>query len=239
MQKIKFYPMNDIYANFLDKPKPASSFLPKWYKDMPNFADGQDRHGIHKDYGSEANTTVKHCAPFLDALTMGYVWSLAVDIEVLREGDSFHFGWRPSGDFVTSHIESQHPGLPAVADGESFVMKWSFDYKIVTPKGYSTLFTHPFNRNDLPFRTFTGVVETDSFELPVQFPFQLISKNIGESLIIPKGTPVVQMIPFKRDNWKSELGNYDPLAAERGWFNLSSTIVKSYKNNYWKKKKYV
>jgi hypothetical protein len=139
------------------------------------------------------------------------------------------------------HTEDQHPGLPNPVEMEksknSNVLKWASPFTIVTPKGYSCLFTHPFNRHDLPFRTFTGVVDTDSFKLPVQFPFQMITE-VKDILIIEKGTPVCQILPFKRETWSNKVEVMDTTEHNKNHFNYVSTIVKSYKKNHWSKKVY-
>ena len=240
--KIKFRPLDEKLEGIIDPPKPASQFLPEWYKNMPQFLPftGDSTHGLSPYNNQSTNTTLKHCPPFLDSLTTGYIYSLPADIEVRIGIDGYlSFKWRTDGDFVIAHTEEQHPGLPSVVDGDSSVMKWGFDFRITTPPGYSTMFTHPFNRHDLPFRTFTGVVETDSYPQAVQFPFQFLSSQITEeNLIIKRGTPLVQIIPFKRESWTSEVEKPDYKKAFKDSFMFNSTIVKSYKNNFWKKKTY-
>jgi hypothetical protein len=101
------------------------------------------------------------------------------------------------------------------------------------------LFTHPLNRHDLPFRTFSGVVETDSYTLAVQFPFQFTKElEKGESYIIEKGTPVVQMVPIKRDSWEREKIEPNENEIKKNAFEYFSTISRSYKKNFWQKKEY-
>jgi hypothetical protein len=108
------------------------------------------------------------------------------------------------------------------------------------PKGYSILYTHPLNRHDLPFRTFSGVVESDNYDLPVNFPFQLIiSLKENENLIVPKGTPVVQFIPIKRENWNHEKIVEQNLYKRQKASNLiNGTLVNAYKKLFWVKKTY-
>jgi hypothetical protein len=55
--------------------------------------------------------------------------------------------------------------------------------------------------------TLTGVVDTDAYPLVVLFPFMM--KNTFEG-VIEKGTPVVQIIPFKREDWKKRI--YDKIS---------------------------
>ena len=118
---------------------------------------------------------------------------------------------------------------------------------IKTPPGYSVLFTHPMNWHYLPFYSLSGVVDTDTYTMPVLFPFMM--KNNFEG-IIPKGTPVIQIIPFKRDDWKSNI--YDKVSPvfrakqsdvakdydSRRYVN-GKAVGGIYKKDYRKKKRYL
>src|SRR5260370_372658 len=76
--------------------------------------------------------------------------------------------------------------------------------------GYSILFTHPVNRADLPFTTFTGLVDCDTFhDSPVNFPARW--HDTGFNGVLPKGTPVAQCLPVKRESWASQ---FDMLSNE-------------------------
>jgi len=62
------------------------------------------------------------------------------------------------------------------------------------------LFTHPFNRFDLPFTTLTGLVDCDRYhDNWIHFPAHW--HDIDFSGVLPKGTPVAQCVPVRRDNW--------------------------------------
>ena len=78
--------------------------------------------------------------------------------------------------------------------------KWTVPWSIETPKGFSLLFTHPLNRMELPFVTMSGIVDTDEYECPVNLPFLIREGFMG---VIPKGTPIAQVIPIKREKWSS------------------------------------
>jgi hypothetical protein len=108
-------------------------------------------------------------------------------------------------------------------------------WSIKTPNGYSSLFTHPINRIDLPFYTLGGIVDTDKWGEAGNHPF--VFKNGWEG-IIPKGTPYAQIIPFKRDNWESiikpELHGYH----EKNIRKRDSILRGWYKKNAWSTKRY-
>jgi hypothetical protein len=108
-------------------------------------------------------------------------------------------------------------------------------YNINTPNGYSLLAVHPLNRIELPFHTLSGVIDTDNFNTPINFPFY-IKKNFEG--IIKTGTPLVQLIPFKRENWNIKEGQYDPNQTKQNWFKFYEDIKHAYKNQSWSKKTY-
>jgi hypothetical protein len=99
------------------------------------------------------------------------------------------------------------------------------------PKGYSALFTHPLNRFDLPFFTASGIVDADYGMGGGGVSF-CIDKNFEG--VIPAGTPIVQIFPFKRDDWKSE---YLQNTKEIVW-NPRKNISGWYRKNVWKRKHY-
>jgi hypothetical protein len=82
----------------------------------------------------------------------------------------------------------------------------------------------------------TGVVDTDTFPVPVNFPFFVREDFDG---IIPEGTPIAQVIPFKRTDWKSEVDEENQ-ANPPAWFlnNVFNPPFNFYKRTFWKRKKY-
>ena len=204
MNNISFTPdLSFELSEAVAPPSPAILNIPTWYKDTNLRIGGEQRDGLSDGNTQSPNTTVKGCSPFLDAFGFGYIYTLPLDVEIRDNGKGYDFNWRAKGDFLTMHDRSQSPLTPPAIGGETEIVKWMNAFFIKTPPGYSCLFTHPLNRNELPFRTFSGVVDTDSYNLPVHFPFQLVSKE--KNFIIEKGTPICQIIPFKREDWKSSI----------------------------------
>jgi hypothetical protein len=110
-------------------------------------------------------------------------------------------------------------------------MDWYYE----TPPGYSVMITHPMNRHDLPFYTLSVIVDADNWGLPVFVSFFL---KRGFRGVIPKGTPLFQMIPFKRDDWElevvydsKELNKYELRAEKR-----RTDLFGHYKKTAWVKK---
>jgi hypothetical protein len=238
--KVQFEPFDKEAELLFEMPKPAAKSIPGWYKDMAVHMDGEKTTGLSKTTNVVSNLTLKGCSPFLDALTSGYMFELPFDIEFRRNKEGMiNIRWATNVNYIGSHGPDQAPGLPGPVGGSETLLKWRPGWRIITPKGYSALFTHPLNRHDLPFRTFSGVVDTDMYELGVEFPFQLLNNIEEDIFILKKGTPICQVIPFKREDWKSEEVPFDEDANKKNGFKLKSEIVRSYKKQFWKKKNYL
>jgi hypothetical protein len=68
-------------------------------------------------------------------------------------------------------------------------------------------------------------VDTDVLETHANSPF-VIEENFEG--IIPKGTPMFQVIPFKRENWEMEISEMKEKDIFYRYERLHSTISSSY-----------
>ena len=237
--KLKFEPTDKEAHLFFEKPSPAVKHIPQWYKNMPLHMDNEKITGLNKESVAVSNLTLKGCSPFLDAISSGYMFTLPADLEFRNyPGKGINVRWAVAVDLLGSHGINQAPGLPAPFDGNADLLKWKPGWRIITPPGYSCFFTHPINRNELPFRTLSGIVDTDSYPLGVEFPFQLL-KNIKDDIfILEKGTPICQVLPFKRESWQGQEIAFDEEKNKKGGFLLKSKIERSYKKQFWHRKQY-
>ena len=195
------------FETILPRPMPAVQGLPEWFKGMPAKA-------FNATTGLE-DMTVKKCPPFIDAMTYGFLMPLLVDLE-LRDGE---FSWEfdlPEGvvsEFTHSPIDFHDPSQASGApffDPDRFIIKFNSLWTIQAPKGYALLFTHPLNRSDLPFTTLSGLVDCDTFyDSPLNFPARWHDPSFNG--VLPKGTPVAQCLPVKREIWSSQ---FEPLSSE-------------------------
>ena len=224
-------PQSEEFVNIL----PAKNFIPDWYRTSSSTIEGTNSE-LNPNKPLATTATYKRCTPFYDALTAGYIAFLTADIEVVRNHDGRQLLLsRTHRTIVTDHSPGQWDGLPVPSGYSYVVFKWTNDFGLSTPKDYSLLFTNPINRFDLPFMTITGVVDTDSYHLGVQYPFFIKNDFIG---IIEKNTPIAQIIPIKRDSWSREIEEHDPLATSVKYDKFHSTIKRAYRNNFWTKKEY-
>lgn len=219
-----------VSSNFY--PKPAKKLIPQWYKDMESrFPEGKERN-------INSLSTVKKCMPVFDSLTSGYIIETWCDISIIIEDGEPRYR-TPFEGFIeeNSHPRKQAYKHPAANEFKfpKFINPWA----IKTPSGYSCLFVPPMNNSNEWFECLPGIVDTDKYNAPVNFPF--ILKNPGKEIIIPAGTPIIQVIPFKRDSWTHNIFENDSELSKKAdsiFFELRSKIFDSYKNKYWSPKDY-
>ena len=226
-KEIQFIAVNDISYETFDKPKKTSSILPEWYKRQPKFMS--DKMEV-ADNGNP-NHTIKACMPIFDMLTAGYTITLPADIYFDGNGNI-----RWSTDLlnaIESHGKVQFSEMNA-PDGyiQDVAFKFIQPWIIKTPPGYSTMFIHPTYQQDLPFYTLPAIVDTDKHPIMINFPFFL---KEGFSGVIPYGTPIVQVIPFKRDDWKSKFSVSDK-SQEQLFQSAKRKLANRYKTFYRTKK---
>ena len=181
-------------SGYLPRPVPARRALPDWLRSMPANAPS-DIHG--RDI-----RTVKQCPPFVDAMTYGVLIPLPCDVAVDR--GSFSWDWtipEPSASGhprapLSFHVAAQFAGAP-FANGGQAAIKFNSFWTIELPPGYSLFATHPVNRPDLPFRTLSGLVDSDRFHaVGILFPAVWTGANFEG--VLPAGTPVAQCFPVSR-----------------------------------------
>jgi hypothetical protein len=99
-------------------------------------------------------------------------------------------------------------------DAERFLMKFHNLWSIEAPEGYAVFFTHPVNRFDLPFTTLSGLVDCDRYtDSWIHFPAHWHDRNF--SGVLPKGTPIAQCIPVKRESWIAQTSSFTAEEARR------------------------
>jgi hypothetical protein len=179
--------------HLIDYPIPSRLSIPDWYKKLPLYR-GKNKF----DGANGANSTVKGCIPFLESLTLGYSLVVQQDLEVTRSSNGAIINWGGGIPIVKMREGHEYMPVPVGCDFEQF--SWNTVVGFELPKGYSAIITHPLNRYDLPFISSSGVYD-DGLNFNGTFSFWLKKDFEG---IIPAGTPYAQIIPFKREPWKSE-----------------------------------
>jgi hypothetical protein len=229
-------------------PKPSLQFVPDWFKKSQSHLS-QNVWSTYDDNGTitgSTTATVKKCVPFLDAMTSGYIIPCPFDIHInvvdTPEGPNLFMSWGYEDyDFLLSHSLLQlgkHPESEIKQPGGK-IFKIMNPWHIVTPPGYSCLFVNPLNHHNTNFNFFSGIVDTDTYNDKVNFPF-LWTGGSGE-FVIKKGTPLVQVIPFKREDWTSSnevLSNKTFNKFKIQANKIKSVLVDGYRSFFWSKKKF-
>jgi len=229
-----------------DYPTPIKLNIPEWYKKLEH---------------SALDRTIKGCIPFLDTLTTGYLLKMPQDLYLRHnviskndKGEEFRDSFQTYGLFdLFSVLQAKHLNLNSGIDvhpikqlkGSPFIEKNKNlpfykilnPWKIKTPKGYSCLFVPPLNNADDRFSIISGIVDTDTFPNEINFPIVVNGDKypVLETLI-KKGTPYVQVIPFKRDNWKIKITPRKQSEIQTSRLFYGMKLLNIYKEKYWNKK---
>ena len=217
----------------LDKygPKPADQSIPKWYKDLSSYMSGKKRPTGE----GQTTATIKRCMPVFDAITNGYILYTPVDVWVSQKDGQPWYEW-PSFEPIGFHPIEQAPTHPNNNGHLVSYPKWHNPWAIKTPRGYSVLFTAPMHRESV-FTILPGIVDTDTYTAPVNFPFVL--NDVTYEGLIPAGTPMAQIFPFKRESWEMEIGNQKEFENQSEVTRLLRTkFFDSYKTLFRQPKEY-
>lgn len=180
-------------SDILPRPVPARSMLPQWLRTMPAKA--------HSPIHGREIRTAKQCPPFIDAMAHGLLILLPCDVSV--ENGRFTWDWpipHPATERhprapLSFHVPEQMLGSPLASSRAA--IKFNSFWTIELEEGWSLYATHPVNRDDLPFRTVTGLVDCDRFhDAGINFPAVWTDPQF--SGVLAKGTPVVQCFPVPR-----------------------------------------
>lgn len=206
----------------LPRPAPAREFLPGWLREMP-------RHAF-SDLHDEDVRTVKHCPPFVDAMSQGFVIPLPCDVTV--QDGRLSWDWNIPALSIAMHPRapiSFH--APAQVEGTPFhqpkqvIVKFNSFWTIELEPGWSLFATHPVNRADLPFRLLSGVVDADRFH-DVGILFPAVWLDPGFSGVLPRGMPVAQCIPVRREAAVLDCAAFDT-TDQRRYADTAHTLLSS------------
>jgi len=172
-------------------PFPAGKEIPNWFKALPS-----------KNGPGFRQSTLKRCMPFLDSMLAGYIIPLAADVHFTTNSDCSHITWKCEfpKPLIESHHQSQvsNPKSPNPADPKPPIKFLNYWF-IKVPKDYSLLFVQPLNRAESRFTLYSGIVDAPYAQLEyVNFPGFFDTPDFDG--IIPAGTPLMQVIPIKKDN---------------------------------------
>lgn len=230
-KKIEFHLANDFRENYGDcipVPGKASTFLPDWFRE------------IERGDGYKDTMTIKACIPFRDIMTSGYIIPHWQDVGIMgidkEENVIFRSSIQTYG--VSSHPSHQVRGCPL---DRLAVLKFNSPWIIKTPPGYSCLFIQPFAHEGNSAITYVpSIVDTDKYFNQINFPF--FYNPSEEQTYIKRYSPMIQVIPFKRESWVSSVITNMSKKKIHEWktnrYMISTMFEKGYLKNFWTRKKY-
>jgi hypothetical protein len=200
------------------KPVLAKSISPDWWK--------KAKVGMH--VRNNFVQTIRSCPAMDDWLKSGWYVLANRDIEVLiYEEQSVTREKKESNERNQPRVVSpSHPGNQALNSfeylGKNAPVKDAFKmrnpWNIKTPPGYSCFYLDPFLFQNEYFATWQGVIDTDKFNTNQDNSQIIFYPKVNHSFVIKKGTPMCQIIPYKRDNWTATY----QLRSTKNWFNNES-----------------
>ena len=185
------------------KPVLAKSLSPDWWKKLKIFQAVRGRR----------TQTIRACPAMHDWLKSGWYILANRDIEVLvgqdREGLS-------NENFITrDHTNSGYnsPSHPSEQFDNAFdyikntkghvkdAFKMRNPWNIITPDGYTCFYLDPFLFQNNHFAVWQGIIDTDKFNTNQDNSQIIFYPKVEHSFVIPEGTPLVQIIPYRREEW--------------------------------------
>ena len=211
----------------------SNYFLPKWFKSMDDdIQSPPNPKGYPNKFGKSGKTskkwsqgTVKRCPAIVDLITEGFIIPMWCDYLLQRnknelewDNKNFPYGIEFHPNNQIYNWDLRKADFP---EGVKFVNPW----RIYTPPGYSVMFMTPTYQFEKRFTVLPGIVETDKYH-HVNFPTII---HTTKDLIIDRGTPFLQVIPFKRENFDLDVGQMSAkqLYEDTAQKNMLSTKFKN------------
>ena len=144
----------------------------------------------------------------------------------------------PDGEnYENSYASPTHSKHQLMEDNFSFLrgdgsteqpydaFKFKVPWCVATPPGYSSLYLDPFLHQNKYFRTWQGTMDTDMFNRMDDNTQVIVYPLHNKSFVITKGTPILQIVPYRREQWTASYMNMDGSA----YISENSHITSSYK----------
>jgi hypothetical protein len=185
------------------KPVLARSVMPEWWK------TAKVEMGIASDFVQ----TIRACPAMDDWTKSGYYILANRDIQIsngderIKNTQNRNWGTvNDDGNYASpSHPAEQMLNLFETVEHEGIkdAFKFRNPWNIQTPPGYSVLFLDPFLFTGRAFCVWQGIIDTDRFKNNQDNAQIILYPKVKESFVIKKGTPILQILPFKREQWNA------------------------------------
>jgi hypothetical protein len=208
-------------------PIPARKAFPSWISQIPR---------TDPIFNGE---TVRKCPGIIDYLSQGYVLPMWTDVRLNYESESETWTAFSGRDGRTALWESHgnHQFLDHVRAGyfgrdAKFVFKAVSPWKIITPPGWSVLQLPLTYHFDNQFSIMPGVIDTDMY---YELNQQVLYFGDSEDVVIPRGTPLVLYVPFKRESLDLEIRVANESDGKRFASADTQTVTKFLGSGFYRK----
>ena len=240
--KISFVSTMPKNIDLFPEPVPAFKEIPTWFKKILPFYENDDTpiDGVQR-------LTVKRCIAFLDMLSSGYIIKAPFDIyidttegkqvfQIPQSMESFaNFSANP---MIGSHDIRQLEGYPIDKDNYiEHIFRINPIWVAKGSKGVSAIFMQPQHHEVSPLYAVSAVIDIDGYPSTGLLSF-LVKKDFKG--YVQKGTPIVQVVPFMRQNFVSEIirDQKENENVKLAVAKVRSVFNSGYKKMMWKKKSY-
>ena len=221
--------------NSLFEPVPAKKIKPEWYKKLPTFVKDvngdrldtikkcpamhdwlsmgyliRNRHTVLVVMGKNNDEPISMSFALKDMSTekLSYIKTLVKENQTEAAIDYIKTNKLDLHELTD--LLSRPGGHPArqvtgMSRDDKMQIKFKMDFLIETPKGTSCYYLDPFLFDNPYLTTWQGIIDTDKFNQLTTNNHLIFYPKVDESFIIPKGTPLVQIVPFVRYPWKSKI----------------------------------
>ena len=219
-------------------PAPMGKTIAQWWQDASIYIKDPNGVPYSNPDGVSKALSYKSCPAILDIFTTGYSLRTPCDIEFYEKRGRIkvktEIGFE---DFVGEREKMEGFATPAGYEDRHF--HWYANWAPILPEGYSAIYVSPVNRFELPFLTVAGIIDSDKVSNSGLIPFFLAKGFTG---VVPAGTPYMQIIPFKREDWEMELEyktSQEILFKQKETADFFRTPDGGvYKKKIWSKRKY-
>ena len=181
------------------RPKPANKFIPEWWKNVPF-----DLNLEKEKYRFDSNM-VRQCPAFPDLFSSGYILPMWADTTFYFDKETNEYEWKcgsANSPFKINVFDSfqftDHANYQYKDKVASVVFQFINPWYLKLPKGYSVfqipLFYHQKEKYEILPGTYDPYnANTDKLEVAYF--------GDKEEIFIKRGTPLVQYIPYKKENF--------------------------------------
>lgn len=195
------------------KPKPTARYTPDWWKEKKIDLVKQSAYDLNtaniKNCPSVGN--IKHCPSFTDVFTSGYVVPMWMDTYLGYDKENARAGALSNLTQIDYHPCPSEDMENYTFLGKEAVafFKAKSPWSIITKPGVSVLILPLFFNFDPDFSIVPGIIDTEYVN---NLNPDIIYHSKEKEIFIERGTPLFQIIPFRKEKFTFDVKEMDDLS---------------------------